>query len=343
MKQLMVSIFSENEDEDRPGAIASLFDRLIVALNKAEVCSPKFGLASDANSLNSPMDFPRCLDLPIELRERVFAYSFQPVTIRLYTVNRDEVDIGRAMRIKNSQKAHQHYQAASAMVTRPADSRILFVSHRSARSIPLFHVCRASREMAKRRYGSPALGVLLFDPDIDSICHCGKWPHPMMPDFWHVFQINRQPVYKFKLIKSLQLDLFGFSTGTGLCLPPDLLLNVSHVGGALEPDSCTVTKLTSIKALKSISDSVTDITNLLEWTQKHVPKLEMLNFMATFDGYNGPASTNRRIEFLSRRKLSLLTELVNLRTFVVSMNESRANANEQLHLPRLKALSVQVV
>jgi hypothetical protein len=111
----------------------------------------------------------------------------------------------------------------------------------------------------------------LFNPTIDSIRQRGSWPYPVTPKFWHIFEIDEQPIYNFSLIKSLQLHVSGFSSSTGLCLPPDLLFNSNQIVGLVNPIPNITTDFTSITSLNTISKSVNALVNTLGCIKIRMP------------------------------------------------------------------------
>lgn len=319
------------EHENRSSETASLLDSLISSFDATNDHLHYLECVTREKPRFAEAVFSRFLDLPAEIRHNIFNFSFQTYVVRLYSGDQLKVEASHdAVGQRAAQRTGRRNDLASSLMSAQINSRIIFVDYRSVRTVPLFHVCRASREVATSRYGLPSPNRLLFDPTIDSIRHCGSWPYPVTPKFWHTFEIDEQHIYDFSLIKSLQLHVSGFSTRTDLCLPPDLLFNNSQVVGLVNP------------ALNTISKSVNDLVNTLSWIETHMPQLEKLDFTISLETCDKSHATNHA-ELLAEKKQSIWVDLVNIRSCVVTVEETKSRKNERACMPQLNGLTIQLV
>ena len=343
MRHVIASVSSQGKLGDRLSETASLLDGLISSFDSTRIHLQDPEYAMKGKSRVAEPIFSRFPDLPTEIRDSIFNLSFQPYVVKLYTEDRLKVETGHdATGLRAAHRIRQRNDLTSSLMNTQVNSRIIFVNYRSVRTVPLFHVCRASREVAKSRYGLPSPNTLLFDPTIDIVRQCGQWPYPVTPNLWHVFGIDERPIYDFSQIKSLQLHIPGFSTGTGFCLPPNLLFNNSQVFRFVDTVPDIGTDLTSITAVDTISDSVTDLVNTLGWIETHMPHLEKLDFTICLKTCDKSLARSYA-ELLANKKQSIWVDLVNIRSCVVTVEESRSKNNWQACLPRLSNLSIQLV
>ena len=340
MRHVIASVSSQGKLGDRLSETASLLDGLISSFDSTKTYLQDPEYAMKGKSRVAETIFSRFPDLPTEIRDSVFKFSFQPYVVRLYAEDRLKVETGHdTTGLRAAHRIRQRSDSTSSLINTQVSSRIIFVNYRSVRTVPPFHVCRASREVAKSRYGLPSPNTLLFDPTIDNVRQCGQWPYPVTPNFWHVFGIDERPIYNFSQIKSLQLHISGFSTGTGFCLPPNLLFNESQLFRFVDTVPDIGTDLTSITA---ISDSVTDLVNGLGWIETHMPQLEKLEFTICLKTCDKSLARSYA-ELLANEKQSIWVDLVNIRSCLVTVEESRSKNNRQACLPRLRSLSIQLV
>ena len=296
----------------RPSETASLFDTLLSSFDSYH---KNFEDAIGAELRLVQTVFSRFPDLPFEIQDRIFNFAFQPYVVNLYSEDLHKVEAGRdAVDLRAAQGIRGRNDLALSLTNTQIKVRVIFVNYRPVRTIPLFHVCRASRESAKIRYGLPTPNTLLFDPTTDSVCLCGQWPFHVTPRFWHVFKVDQQPIHDFSRTKSLQLSVSGFSTGAGFCLPPDFLFSNSQAFGSMEPAQDIGTDLTRIIATYASSDSVTDLVNALSWIESYMPQVEMLDFTISLD-VSYKSFTNE--------KQSIWADLVNIRSCIVTAEEMR--------------------
>jgi hypothetical protein len=174
--------------------------------------------------------------------------------------------------------------------------------------------------LAITRYGFPSPNTLLFDPSIDIVWHCGQWPYPATPKFYHIFSIGEQLKCNLSRTKLLQLHVPGFSVGTGLCLPPDCLFN-------------------NIKPLNSVA---ADLVQAIGWIRSHIPQLEELVFTILLKTWDKSLATHY-LEALVEENDSIMVDLVNICSGLVTIGESRFWNSEPVYLPRLSRLAIQLV
>lgn len=298
------------QHKDRSNEIANLLDGLIARFDLT-----KDGFPLPANSImeeaphHTTTFFSFFPNLSAEIQNLIFGFSCTYYVVKLYSEDQIKVNAGRAAS-----------RSQSSLLDTQTPPRVIFGIYRSVRTIPLLHTCQASRELAIMRYGFPSPNTLLFDPSIDVVRHCGQWPYPATPKFSHIFGIGEQLVCDLSRTKSLQLHVPGFSVGTGLCLPLDCLFN------NFEP-------LNSVAA---------DLAQAVGWIRSHMPQLEELIFTISLETWDKLSATDY-LEALVEKHDSIRVDLINIRSGLVTLEESRFWNSEPAYLPRLSSVAIQLV
>ncbi|KAI1176155.1 hypothetical protein F4777DRAFT_547329 [Nemania sp. FL0916] len=225
--------------------VAILLDGLIKKLDQQPIESfPLPNFTQRQNFGGSLSSAPRFADLPPEIRLLIFEFCFCPFVITIYHDDWQNV--------KNSPEAN---------IPNLANSRIMCIKYRSPRTIPLLHVCQASRHLALRRYGLPTPDKLLFDPTIDQICHSGEWPFATVKP-WHIFGFDKEPICDFSKVTSMQLQLSTIRPDVDICYPPGSMFGMTSY----------------LAYSKSLVRYSTDILQTLDWIQDNTPHLREIIF-----------------------------------------------------------------